>query len=61
MNIYNSKQVSDKTGISLRTIQRMAEAGKIGQKPGHDYVYFDEDIENLKAKENISDKDLTNH
>ena len=50
MKIYSSLEISEKTGIHIRKIQRMAKSGEIGQKAGHDYIYFDKDIEILLKK-----------
>jgi len=50
MNIqktYSSIEISQLTGIGLRTIQRRAEAGKIGVKIGRDWRFSDEDIQKL--------------
>jgi predicted site-specific integrase-resolvase len=50
MKIYNSREVSEKTGVTMRTLQRWSKSGKIGTRLGREYMYTDEDLETIMQK-----------
>jgi DNA-binding transcriptional MerR regulator len=55
MKIYNSREVSEKTGVTMRTLQRWSKAGIIGTRLGREYMYTDEDLE-IIAQKHLTDK-----
>jgi predicted site-specific integrase-resolvase len=50
MKIYNSREISEKTGVSMRTLQRWSKAEKIGSRLGREYMYTKEDISIIEKK-----------
>jgi predicted site-specific integrase-resolvase len=60
MKIYNSQEISEITGVSIRALQRWSKNGEIGKKLGREYMYTDADINTIEEKKQNKKKSLTN-
>jgi DNA-binding transcriptional MerR regulator len=57
--IYNSQEISEKTGVSMRTLQRWSKAGIIGKRLGREYMYTEKDISIIEEKKQNKTNSLT--
>lgn len=50
-NLLTTKKFAKKTGLLLRTVQRMAERGEIGFRIGWDYYFEPKDADSQAVKD----------